>query len=174
MRSSGKGRKPSTSCAGRVDLPILIADRSPARPTLSIYAVPPKLLNRVHANTRTKCRRGTPIASRDSITGGAWPTVARSRRRRSPAGLDPGYEGLEGSQRHDAARYLLAPPPKRLVQLGGVDPMQPDQLPRPRATVSPSMTWAGRWGIRAQSEAAPLVSPALVGRRSLSMEGTNL
>ncbi len=44
------------------------------------------------------------------------------------AHLDPGYEGLEGGQRHRAARYLLAPPPERLVQFGGVDAVQPDQL----------------------------------------------
>jgi hypothetical protein len=42
--------------------------------------------------------------------------------------LDPGYECLEGGQRHRAARYLLTPPPERLVQLGGVDAVQPDEL----------------------------------------------
>jgi hypothetical protein len=41
---------------------------------------------------------------------------------------DAGYEGLEGGQRHRAARYVLAPPPERLVQFGGVNTMQPDQL----------------------------------------------
>jgi hypothetical protein len=40
------------------------------------------------------------------------------------ADLDPGYQGLEGGQRHRAARDLLAAP-----QLGGVDTVQPDQLP---------------------------------------------
>ena len=38
--------------------------------------------------------------------------------------LDPGYEGLKGSQRHRAAHQLLAPPPERLVQFGGVDAVQ--------------------------------------------------
>ena len=43
--------------------------------------------------------------------------------------LDPGGEGLEGGQRHRAAPHLLAPPLERLVQFGGVDAVQPDQLP---------------------------------------------
>ena len=40
------------------------------------------------------------------------------------AHLDPGYECLEGGQRHRATRYRLAPPPERLVQVqfGGVMP----------------------------------------------------
>ena len=45
------------------------------------------------------------------------------------AHLDPGYEGLEGGQRHRAARYLLAPPLERLVELWRVDTVQPDHLP---------------------------------------------
>jgi hypothetical protein len=46
------------------------------------------------------------------------------------AHLDPGYECLEGGQRHRAGRYLVAPPPERLVQFGGIDAVQPEQLPR--------------------------------------------
>ena len=37
-----------------------------------------------------------------------------------PAHLDPGYECIEGGQRHH--HQLLAPPLERLVQLGSVDP----------------------------------------------------
>jgi hypothetical protein len=44
------------------------------------------------------------------------------------AHLDPGYEGLEGGQRHRAARDLLASPSERLVQSGGINAMQPDEL----------------------------------------------
>jgi hypothetical protein len=55
------------------------------------------------------------------------------------AHLDPGYEGL--GQRHRAARHLLAPPPERLVEFGGVDTIQPD--PRPPRWYH-SMTMAGR------------------------------
>jgi len=44
------------------------------------------------------------------------------------ADLDAGYEGLQGRQRHRAAPHLLAPPHERLVQLGGVDPVQPHEL----------------------------------------------
>jgi hypothetical protein len=42
--------------------------------------------------------------------------------------LTPGYEGLQSGQRHRAARYVLAPPPERLIQFGGIDAVQPDQL----------------------------------------------
>jgi hypothetical protein len=42
------------------------------------------------------------------------------------AHFDPGYEGLEGGQRHRAACYLLTPPPERLVQLRGIDAVQAD------------------------------------------------
>ena len=45
------------------------------------------------------------------------------------AHLDPSYECLKGGQRHRAAHYLLAPPLERLIQFGGVDAVQPDQLP---------------------------------------------
>ena len=45
------------------------------------------------------------------------------------AHLDTGRERLEGGQRHRALSYVLAPPPERLVQFGGVDAVQPDQLP---------------------------------------------
>ena len=45
------------------------------------------------------------------------------------APLSPRYASLEGGNRHRAARYLLAAPPERLVQLGRVDAMQPDHLP---------------------------------------------
>jgi hypothetical protein len=45
------------------------------------------------------------------------------------ADLDPGYEGLEGGQRHRAARHLLTPPRERLIEFGRVDTVQPDQLP---------------------------------------------
>jgi len=45
------------------------------------------------------------------------------------ANLDTGHEGLEGGQRHRAAHDLLTPPPERLVEFGGVDPVQPNHLP---------------------------------------------
>jgi hypothetical protein len=45
------------------------------------------------------------------------------------AHLDPGYEGLEGGQRHRAAPYCWLSPSERLVQFGGVDAVHPDQLP---------------------------------------------
>ena len=44
------------------------------------------------------------------------------------AHLHPSYQCLERRQRHRAARYLFASPPERLVQLGGVNAVQPDEL----------------------------------------------
>jgi glutathione S-transferase len=44
------------------------------------------------------------------------------------ANLDPGYERLEGGQRHRATNQLLAAP-TRTSGPGGVDAVQPDQVP---------------------------------------------
>ena len=44
------------------------------------------------------------------------------------AHLHPSYQCLERRQRHRAARYLFASPPERLVQFGGVNAVQPDEL----------------------------------------------
>ena len=47
---------------------------------------------------------------------------------RLAANIDFGREGLKDGQGHHASHQLLAPPPERLVQFGGVDAVQPDQL----------------------------------------------
>jgi hypothetical protein len=46
---------------------------------------------------------------------------------RLAANLDPGRDGLE--QGHHPAHVFLALPPERLVQFGGVDAVQPHELP---------------------------------------------
>jgi hypothetical protein len=49
---------------------------------------------------------------------------------------------LEGGQKHRAARYLLAPPLECLVELWGLDAVQPDQVSG-HDDGSPSITLAG-------------------------------
>ena len=49
---------------------------------------------------------------------------------RLAANLDAGREDVKGGEGHHAADELLALPPVRLVQFGGSNAMQPDQLLR--------------------------------------------
>ena len=67
---------------------------------------------------------------------------------RLAANLDPGCEGLERGQGHHAADELLALPPVRLVQFGGSNAMQPDQLLRHYGVAVDDLRGAGRKTVR--------------------------
>ena len=67
------------------------------------------------------------------------------------AHFDPGYERLEGSQRRGTARYLFTPPPERLVQLRGVNPVQSDYarfIGEARVMPFPRVSWGVKTNLR--------------------------
>ena len=67
--------------------------------------------------------RGNTVAFGEFVRGDG----ADGRGDHSQRTLTPAMRAWRG-QRHPDARYLIAPPPERLVQFGGIDAVQPQGL----------------------------------------------